>query len=199
MFAINDTYTKNIGGSRSQKMKAWYGDMVLGAAVARELINQRPRIHNAVALHGTAVSNEILSSKATTILPNIPKQITEDETFLNLSEHAIGTIVEAAIAEVNEIDEAAVKDLAVYLVKISRNVPINRRYLKAKFRELGGVVDIYQKNRHDQKPLFEATARIRGRTAFGVSRTKLKAEKIAIETLLTKMGIIESLKVEEEE
>lgn len=41
-----------IGGHRGQKFKAWYGDKVLNAAVARELMKEkhRPR-HNAVIYH----------------------------------------------------------------------------------------------------------------------------------------------------
>ena len=65
-----------IGGHRGQKFKAWYGDKVLNAAVARELMKEkhRPR-HNAVIYHGSAVSNWFLSIKAKTLLPNLPNEI----------------------------------------------------------------------------------------------------------------------------
>jgi len=108
-------------------------------------------------------------------------------------------VVEAAVAEVNEIDEIAVKDLAKYLVDIVKTVPKDRINAKAKFKQLGGLVDSYMKSRDGETTLFESTASIRNRTAKGVARTKVKAEKLAIESLLTKIGVVDSIGPEEEE
>lgn len=107
--------------------------------------------------------------------------------------------MEAAVAEVNEIDETAVKDLAKYLVDIVKTVPKDRINAKAKFKQLGGHVDSYMKSRDGETTLFESTASIRNRTAKGVARTKVKAEKLAIESLLAKIGVVDSIGPEEEE
>ena len=191
-----------IGGHRGQKFKAWYGDKVLNAAVARELMKEkhRPR-HNAVMYHGSAVSNWFLSIKAKTLLPNLPNEIIAPSCWNRLSEHQLGTIVENAVAEVNDCDEDAVKDLAAYLVDIVKQFPTNRLNFRSRFKKLGGVVESYQKKGDDDglDPLFEATARIRNRKARGVARAKSNSEKMAILSLLTKMGVVDVVKVLKEE
>ena len=55
------------------------------------------------------------------------------------------------------------------------------------------------KSRDGETTLFESTASIRSRTATGVARTKVKAEKLAIESLLTKIGVVDSIDTSEEE
>ena len=82
--------THYTGGYRGQKMKAWLGDLILNAAVARELMKKRSERQNIVTNHNVAVSNEFLYNRANSIL-NLPKHITDDEKYRKLSEHQIGT------------------------------------------------------------------------------------------------------------
>ena len=71
-------------------MKAWLGDLVLNAAVARELMKKRSERQSVVTNHNVCVSNEFLYNRANSIL-NLPKHITDDEKYRKLSEHQIGT------------------------------------------------------------------------------------------------------------
>ena len=52
-------------------MKAWLGDLVLNAAVARELMKKRSERQNVVTNHNVCVSNEFLYNRANSIL-NLP-------------------------------------------------------------------------------------------------------------------------------
>ena len=71
-------------------MKAWLGDLVLNAAVARELMKKRSERQSVVTNHNVCVSNEFLYNRANSIL-TLPKHITDDEKYRKLSEHQIGT------------------------------------------------------------------------------------------------------------
>jgi len=96
-------------------MKAWLGDLVLNAAVARELMKIRSERRNVVTNHSVAVSNEFLYNRANSIL-NLPKHITDDEKYRKMSEHQIGTSELSANILMNESMYISYSHTYAYLI-----------------------------------------------------------------------------------
>ena len=102
----------DLGGRGENKHRAWYGDKVLGAHVAKFTITFfQDSLDRRVAsnIASVALSNRFLRQNVSTILPRY------DESWTNKN---AGTTVEAAVSR---LPEEAIDDLAECLVKKAMN------------------------------------------------------------------------------
>lgn len=117
------------GVSNDANLKAFYGDKLLGAALAQaQWSNSKHRsdLGLLTAVHSAAASNHLLSEKLSEILPvQASDKLLERAAYQS---HDAGTMVEATVAVVSlRGNQAAVADLARWLVKVcapSRILPI---------------------------------------------------------------------------
>ena len=142
---------------------AFYGDKVLGAAVAlaqrRAVGDGEHTVGSLTRLQSMATSNEFLKSNIATILPQ-HAQLSESAS----SAHDIGTMVEAAVDAVHtKGDVHAIEDLARWLVQTASEMDgLYGAFDNAKGRllEMGGTVTSKRVGGPDHKPVFEAVAQL---------------------------------------
>jgi dsRNA-specific ribonuclease len=142
---------------------AFYGDKVLGAAVAlaqqRAVGDGEHTVGSLTRLQSIATSNEFLKSNIATILPQ-HAQLSESAS----SAHDIGTMVEAAVNAVHtKGDVYAIDDLAQWLVQTAREMDsLHGAFDNAKGRllEMGGTVTSKRVGGPEHKPVFEAVAQL---------------------------------------
>jgi len=188
------------GGSTDVRVAAFYGDKVLGAALA--LAQQRaPGVQTVGSLTHTqslAASNGFLHSRLGEILPRHAAAF--DRSYLrdpSHGDHGAGTMVEAAVAAVHATDAtgAAVADLAEWLVREAQAAPsepkpgtqMDRHAVNAKGQllELGGKVVSERVGGPDHEPIFRAFATVEGQSTTVELRTSSrKAEQQAAAQLL---------------
>ena len=112
-----------LGGSDDNKHRAWYGDKVLGAHVARFTMTFfQDSLDRQVAstIASIALSNRFLHEKFPTIVPKdklYHGTVPQDE-FYHGNEAMAGTAVEAAVSRMSE---RKIDDLSQYLVKEAIN------------------------------------------------------------------------------
>ena len=173
--------------NQEQELAAFYGDKLLGAAVAGALLKhlkasgQESR-HMATVLASVALSNSFLARNVHQILPEFL-----NNNLLQVSDHRVGTMVEVAVAAVHAKDDGAeaVHDLATWLVReASMNPDPNA---KGRLLNLGGTVESIQVSGTDHQPVFHATAELQGRCAFAHGHSKKQAEQLAAAGLFTDM------------
>jgi len=165
-----------LGGDKDQKYTAWLGDKRLGAAAANAL-NETQTQHtrgSASKLTGVALSNAFMAANVDTILP--------DHDITHMSVNSIGTEIEAAVAEIYEVDETAVADLARWLIEKAEASPDPNA--KGELLNLGGVVEAFRVGGADHVTTFRATAELGGHITEGEGTSKKIAEQLAAGTLL---------------
>lgn len=186
------------GGSTDVRVAAFYGDKVLGAALA--LAQQRaPGVQTVGSLTHTqslAASNRFLHLRLGKILPRHAAAF--DRSGLcdpSHGDHGAGTMVEAAVAAVHATDVtgAAVADLAEWLVREAQEAQaappepkpgtqMDRHAVnvKGKLLELGGEVVSKRVGGADHEPVFRAVATLQGQSSTVELRTSSrKAEQQA--------------------
>lgn len=189
----------HLGGQPEQGFMAWKGDKLLGAATVQvvmelEAIEDEGAIAPtssaglgfdfsegyASSLAATALSNAFMASRVPEILPMYA------DYSKALGDHQIGTMLEAAVAKVNETDKDAVLDLALWLIRQAHKQP--RANAKGSLLEAGGSVNCARVGGPDHSAIFEATATL-GESSISVRGSqKRKAEQLAAEELLSKIG-----------
>jgi|AntRauTorckE5430_2_1112549.scaffolds.fasta_scaffold04864_2 dsRNA-specific ribonuclease len=166
-------------GSGRHTYNAWRGDKFLGAAAAK-VLHYSGRTHTegtATKLTAIALSNSFMAKHHGTLLPGLSSHIG------NLSEHGIGTILEAAVAEIFEANQPAVDDLARWLLHKAETSPDPNA--KGQLLQHGGTVTVHNiREGSDHSPIYTATANLNGISAEGKGSTKKKAEQLASETVL---------------
>ena len=169
-----------LGGFRpEQNYAAWCGDKFLGATAAK-VLSKTSKQHtrsSATILANTAFSNSFMKDNIDTILPEL------HDSVKHLSDHSIGTVVEAAIGELFEVNEPAVEDLTRWLIQKAEDTP--NQNTKGLLLNLGGKVNASRVGGDDHSPIFQATAEFDGFITTGKGKSKKKAEQIAAEKLLS--------------
>jgi dsRNA-specific ribonuclease len=168
-------------GGPDQKYAAFLGDKFLGAVVAIAIQNSNETYDKASAsrLTSTILSNKFLAARVESILP---LSIYTDAAKL-VSDHSVGTMVEAAVAAVK--DEDAVADLVTWLIEEARNLDMNA---KGQLLEFGGTVDSIRVGGSDHAPVFKAMARLDDQTVEATGKTRKDAEHNAANTCLLNIG-----------
>lgn len=172
--------------SNSQKFAAFYGDKILGAAVADWIMNQSDTIKShsqASEFTARVLSNKFFAKRIDTILPF---EFYQDAAKL-VNEHSVGTMVEAAVAETMKEDKNAVKDLVEWLIE---EAAADEEFFNAKGRlaELGGVVTATRIGGEDHSPQFQAIAALEGISEESIASTKKSAEQAAALLCLHRLG-----------
>lgn len=107
----------SLGGSPENKHLAWYGDKILGMAVASSLFSLfDSTLHRGVAtsISDRAISNDFLGRNAESLLPKALLERTKMRGAL--SNKSLGTIIETAVARLRlEKREKPIGDLARWL------------------------------------------------------------------------------------
>lgn len=179
---------KILPGGPDQKYAAFLGDKFLGAAAAAAIHNSKDTYDEASAsrLTGTVLSNKFMADRVESILPCT---IYTDAAKL-VSDHSVGTMVEAAVASVN--DEEAVEDLVTWLIKEAGNLDMNA---KGRLLELGGTVSSSSSsssNPSSSSPpspvVFRAIARLDDQVVAATGNSRKDAEQNAAHTCLQDMG-----------
>jgi len=165
-------------GSGHHTYNAWRGDKFLGAAAAKALkySSRRHTKGTATKLTATALSNAFMAKHKDILLPGLSRDID------SLSEHGIGTILEAAVAEIFEANQSAVDDLARWLLQQAETT--RDPNAKGLLLQHGGNVTVHNREGTDHSPTYTATAELNGKSAEGKGSTKKKAEQLASERLL---------------
>lgn len=181
---------KGSGFSTRQVYAAWCGDKFLGASAAKILFleSREKKVKHtrgsATMLMSIALSNSFMASNIDTILPNLYKNVR------HLGDHCIGTIVEAAVAELSLDNSDAVDDLARWLILKAEDTPDPNA--KGHLLSIGGKVYAERTGGSDHAPSFYATAEHRGYSENGVAGSKKKAEQIAAAKLLKCLAVQDS-------
>ena len=181
-----------LGGERDQAYAAFKGDKLLGAAAIKALMKNENDANNVLAENGgqqqqhsrgsatrlvsMALSNSFMAANVEMILP----EYVEDAK--GLSDHQVGTMLEAAVAQVHEADEAAVLDLASWLITTAADQPDPN--VKGSLLNLGGTVEAERIGGSDHAAVFQATATYREHAAVATGESKKKAEQLAAGRLL---------------
>ena len=105
----------------------------------------------------------------------------------SLSEHGIGTILEAAVAEIYEANEQAVNDLARWLLQMAETTPDPN--LKGQLLQYGGSVHVKSREGSAHSPVYTAIAELNGILGEGTGCTKKKAEQMASERVLEQCNL----------
>eukprot|EP00320_Phaeocystis_rex_P006721 CAMPEP_0119075426 /NCGR_PEP_ID=MMETSP1178-20130426/80145_1 /TAXON_ID=33656 /ORGANISM="unid sp, Strain CCMP2000" /LENGTH=238 /DNA_ID=CAMNT_0007057647 /DNA_START=21 /DNA_END=737 /DNA_ORIENTATION=+ len=153
-----------LGGSADVKrdvdVAAFYGDKLLGAAVAlaqRRVKVGEHTVGSLTRLQNVATSNAFLKSNIATLLP-------QHAHMSESSAHDIGTMVEAAVDAVHtEGDMHAIDELARWLVQTAREMDgLHSAFDNAKGRllEMGGTVTSERVGGADHRPIFKAVAQL---------------------------------------
>lgn len=111
--------------SPHQKFLAWKGDKILGAQAARVVV-EHTNIRSAggaSTLIAKALSNDFFTSHIKILLPKDVCPLLHDISSSRRNSHKVGTILEAAVAEVGNTQngEAAIQDLSKWLIDAARN------------------------------------------------------------------------------
>jgi Double-stranded RNA binding motif len=182
-----------LGGEREQSLAALLGDKLLGVAVVKVLIFEKHVVDpgTATLLTDRAVSNDFLATHMSSILPDLCEKY--DDLSEHLSDREKGTMVEAAVARVHEIEDhddgyAAILNLASWLVEEAGNSPILNT--KGYLLNLGGEVKAVRVGGSSHEPIFEAFATYEGESCQAQAKSKRKSEQLAAELLLRKMGAL---------
>ena len=172
-----------LGGPKNQTYNAWRGDKFLSAAAAKVLHYSRVQHTKGTAtkLTATALSNSFMAKHKDVLLPEVSSIVG------NLSEHGIGTILEAAVAEIYEANEQAVNDLARWLLEMAETTPDPN--LKGQLLHHGGSVYIKNREGSAHSPIYTAIAELNGILAEGEGCTKKKAEQLASERVLAQYNL----------
>lgn len=176
-----------LGGAENQTYHAWRGDKYLSAAAAEALHsnNISGMWHtkgSATKLTSIALSNSFLAAHKEIILPYLPANAVE-----SLSERSLATILEAAVAQVYDVNYDAVLDLARWLIEKAEMTPDPNA--KGKLLGYGGTVTVLGKEGTDHAPMYTAVAMFRGVTIEGKGSTKKKAEQLASERMLRRFHL----------
>ena len=164
---------------------AFYGDKVLGAAVARALRHVEPNEVGYMSIVSSeAVSNRNLAQKLEQILP------TQSDGIAKISSrelHDAGTMVEAAVAAVDGMDDGdrAIRNLAEWLVSEAIST-VATGNSKGHLLEMGGKFEVERLDDFpDHAPVHRAVATLNGQSAEAVVKGgKQDAEMAAAAMLL---------------
>lgn len=162
-----------------QNYAAWCVDKFL-AATAAKVLSKTSKQHtcsSATILTNIALSNSFMKDNIDKILPELY------DSMKHLSDHSIGTVVEAAVGELFEVNEPAVEDLTRFLIQKAEDTP--NQNTKGLLLNLGGKVYTDRIGGADHSPEFQAIAEFDGITTTGEGKSKKKAEQIAAEQLLS--------------
>ena len=172
-----------LGGPKNQTYNAWRGDKFLSAAAAK-VLHYSGRQHTkgtATKLTATALSNSFMAKHKDVLLPKLSSNVG------SLSEHGIGTILEAAVAEIYEANEQAVNDLARWLLQMAETTPDPN--LKGQLLQYGGSVHVKSREGSAHSPVYTAIAELNGILGEGTGCTKKKAEQMASERVLEQCNL----------
>jgi hypothetical protein len=191
-----------LGGPSNQPYRAFVGDKILGATAARvleETISGFPENYNtnelsvitldkgcATELFSIALSNRFLHAHAKLLLP---KECMELVVGSNMSDHSVGTMVEATVAAVDEFDKEAVSDLARWLITGATSIWIEANP-KGRLLERGGRVKALRIGGPDHDPIFQGIAKMDGQKQVVAQASDRKsAERAAARKLLISLGL----------
>jgi hypothetical protein len=162
-------------GSDDASVAAFYGDKLLGAAVAlaqrRAVEDGEHTVGNLTRLQSLATSNDFLKSNIATILPQHAHlwEQCHGQSLQIHSAHDVGTMVEAAVDAVHAQGGVhAIDDLARWLVQTAREMEDDGLHgafdnAKGRLLEMGGTVTSKRVGGPDHMPVFEAVAHLGGK------------------------------------
>ena len=163
---------------------AFYGDKVLGAAVARALRHVEPNeIGYMSIVSSEAVSNRNLAQKLEQILP------TQSDGIAKISSRALhdaGTMVEAAVAAVDGMDDGdrAIRNLAEWLVSEAIST-VATGNSKGRLLEMGGKFEVERLDDFpDHAPVHRVVATLNGQSAEAVIKGGKKDAEMAAAAML---------------
>ena len=194
------------GEQRLWKYAAWRGDKLLGAATATfleqsdeaKLFPYNTSAGGATKLTNLALSNRFFAAHLDKVLPDYADEASQ------LSDKLVGTMLEATVASIHDIDAAAVSDLASFLVlqateqmdgtegKAEYIEKFHCRRAKTTLLNRGGTVeDATRIGGPNDFPVFLATATLKEQKTCGIAENKMKAECRAALELLKKMDDVD--------
>ncbi|CAB9496495.1 expressed unknown protein [Seminavis robusta] len=195
------------------KLAAFVGDKILGASFARWIQKKQRNVSSssvqdnadtdvydqgsASILASVVLSNEFMADRLSQILPN-PVH-TEWARQANLGQHKLGTLVEAAVAAVD--DHAAVENLVEWLIEQGQEADKNLFNPKGTLLRMGGSIEVDRHGGTDHNPRFLATAVFQNFHVEATGRTKKIAEQSAASQCLVQVrdGGVVSLNSKEED
>eukprot|EP00316_Scyphosphaera_apsteinii_P016066 CAMPEP_0119315952 /NCGR_PEP_ID=MMETSP1333-20130426/37882_1 /TAXON_ID=418940 /ORGANISM="Scyphosphaera apsteinii, Strain RCC1455" /LENGTH=381 /DNA_ID=CAMNT_0007321459 /DNA_START=160 /DNA_END=1306 /DNA_ORIENTATION=- len=180
---------------------AWYGDKILGMAVADELRAQRVGDHERLTKRFQAiVSNKNIAAHLDVLLTPPLLALVPTPQKRAVQVHDCGTMIEACVDHVHASgDTAAVAELAKFLVatavedansfqgSVAHVIEANP---KGRLLELGGTVSGEYFGGPDHAPIFLAVAALHGQQASAQGTTKKGAEQDAAAALLAQLGLL---------
>ena len=188
--------------SREIAVAAFYGDKILGAAVAlsqqRADVDDQATVGDLTHTHMLAVSNEVLHANFADILPQYSDAVGSHRS----QSRAAGTMVEAAVATVHATGPggaAAIDDLADWLVQRAHASQLEsvqdffqKANAKGKLLELGGRVSSTRVGGPDNEPVWSAEAALgEQRVIVRVTGSSKDAERKAAEQVLNSVFSVE--------
>ena len=150
------------GADDTTNAAAFYGDKMLGAAVAlaqRRTMGAEQTLDSLLALHHRAVSNEFMLENLPDIMP-LHAGLVDQHQLNRFKAHGAGTMVEAAVTAVHDEGEhEAITDLADWLVlRASAQEPVVSSNAKGQLLEFGGTVSSERVGGADNEPTWLAVA-----------------------------------------
>ena len=172
--------------TNAANVNAFYGDKLLGAAVARELRHVEPNEEGYMTIvFEEATSNKNLAEKLRQILPTQSDGIA-DIISQHHQQHDAGTMVEAAVTAVHDAGggDAAIRNLARWLVSQAISIAATHNS-KGRLLGLGGKLEAVRIEGFPQHaPQFRAVATLNGKSAEAIGGTRKQAEMVASALLL---------------
>ena len=169
-----------LGGTTNKAaIAAFYGDKILGIAVALEQQRVHPEadVGYASKVFSEATSNRLFVENLGTILPDHSAGL---EGIGSAQAHDAGTMIEAAVAKVHaEADHAAIDDLAKWLLSKALTTAASSNS-KGALLEQGGSVESEQlPGFPDHSPRFRAVAQLGDVRAEAEAPNKKESERLA--------------------
>ena len=183
------------GLGQEQRMAAYLGDKILLASFGRWVYRRRmqePMVRNpkvATDLVSVVLSNKFLGERLKDILPDPSFQRWIEER--NANAHTMGTIVEAMVNKVDELEpDVAVDNLVEWLVSQAKETGVGTLVsAKQTLREFGGNVDCERVGGEDHAPVFLAKASLNGINKESTGKTKRIAQHEAALLCLDAAGV----------
>ena len=172
----------HLGGLDDHTYRALLGDKLLAVEVVRALPlilddGAYKDMVQVTQILQVAISNSFLATNIPKILPNASAHLKQLQ-----GEHALGTVVEAAVASVSDENPDAVKDLAFWLTEEA--IKQGHQNFKGQLLQLGGKIETTKVGGPAHHPVFRSRAHYKTYQTKATGSSKKETEQLAAQKVI---------------